>query len=50
MKKILARQHKKVPFNEPTISVAKVVEKIINSDKLRPRYYITKATWIMASF
>ena len=48
--KILARQHKKVPFNEPVISVAKVVEKIINSDKPRPRYYITKATWIMVSF
>ncbi|MBK2109930.1 SDR family NAD(P)-dependent oxidoreductase [Francisella tularensis] len=47
--KILARQHKKVPFNEPAISVAKVVEKIINCDKPKPRYYITKATWIMAS-
>lgn len=45
--KILKRQHKPVPFNEPAISVAKVVEKIINSDKPKPRYYITKATWIL---
>ncbi|MDE4972307.1 short-chain dehydrogenase, partial [Francisella tularensis subsp. holarctica] len=46
--KILACKHKKVPFNEPAISVAKVVENIINCDKPKPRYYITKATWIMA--
>ncbi|GAB4222264.1 MAG: SDR family NAD(P)-dependent oxidoreductase [Francisella sp.] len=45
--KILARQNRKVPFNEPAISVAKVVEKIINAKKPKPRYYITKATWIM---
>jgi len=46
--KILARQNKKVPFNEPAAAVAKVVEKIMNSQKPKPRYYITKATWIMA--
>ena len=46
--KIKAGQHRKVPFNEEAISVAKVVEKILNSDKPAPRYYITKATWIMA--
>ena len=45
--KILTRQHKKVPFNEEAISVAKVVEKILNSKKPKPRYYITQATWIM---
>jgi short-subunit dehydrogenase len=45
--KILTRQHKKVPFNEEAISVAKVVENILNSKKPKPRYYITKATWIM---
>jgi len=44
--KILKKLHKPVPFNEPAISVAKVVEKIINSSKPKPRYYITKATWI----
>ncbi|QIV94035.1 SDR family NAD(P)-dependent oxidoreductase [Allofrancisella frigidaquae] len=48
--KILAGKHKKVPFNEPAISVAKIVEKIINSNKPKPRYYITKATIIMAIF
>ncbi|MED7819680.1 MULTISPECIES: SDR family NAD(P)-dependent oxidoreductase [unclassified Francisella] len=46
--KILARQNKPVPFNESALSVAKVVEKIINSNKPKSRYYITKATWIMA--
>ena len=46
--KIMAGQHRKVPFNEEAISVAKVVEKVLNTDKPQPRYYITKATWIMA--
>lgn len=45
--KMLKWQHKKIPFNEPATSVAKVVEKIINSNKPKPRYYITKATWIL---
>ncbi|WP_150468147.1 SDR family NAD(P)-dependent oxidoreductase [Francisella sp. SYW-9] len=45
-KKILKWQHKKIPFNEPAISVAKVVEKIINSKQPKARYHITKATWI----
>ncbi|QLE79754.1 SDR family NAD(P)-dependent oxidoreductase [Francisella sp. Scap27] len=48
--RILARQNKKVPFNEEAISVVKVVEKIMNSDKPKPRYYITKATWFMGIF
>ena len=48
--RILVRQNKPIPFNEPALSVAKVVEKIINSNKPKPRYYITKATWIMAIF
>lgn len=46
--RILVRQNKPIPFNEPALSVAKVVEKIVNSNKPKPRYYITKATWIMA--
>jgi len=36
-----------VPFNLPAISVAKVVEKIIQTQKVKPRYYITKATYIL---
>ena len=44
------RQNKPIPFNEPALSVAKVVEKIINTNKPKPRYYITKATRIMAIF
>ncbi len=47
--KIIKRQPKPIPFNEPAISVAKVVEKILNSSKPKPRYYITKATWIMTT-
>lgn len=46
--KILEGNHKKVPFKEEAISVAKVVEDILNSKKPKPRYYITKATWLMA--
>jgi hypothetical protein len=46
--KIMAGNHKKVPFNEDAIYVAKFVEKILNSDKPVPRYYITKATWLMS--
>lgn len=37
-----------VPFNLEAIEVAKVVEKIIKAKKPRPRYYITKATYILA--
>lgn len=47
--KILAGNHNKIPFNEEAISVAKVVENILNSAKPKPRYYITKMTWIMAT-
>ena len=46
--KILDGAHKRMPFSDEGIAVTKVVEKIINSKKPKPRYYITKATWIMA--
>jgi len=38
---------KKVPFNEEAISVAKVIHKIILAKKPKPRYYITKATYLL---
>jgi len=38
---------KRVPFNLPAQAVASVVHKIILSDKPQPRYYITKATYIL---
>ncbi len=38
---------KSVPFNEEADSVAKVVHKIIMTKKPKPRYYITKATYIL---
>ncbi len=38
---------KRVPFSEEAISVAKVVHHIILTPKPRPRYYITKATYIL---
>ena len=38
---------KKVPFSLPASSVAEVVHKIILTDKPKPRYYITKATYIL---
>jgi len=36
-----------VPFNEEAISVAKVVYTIITTKKPKPRYYITKATYLL---
>lgn len=45
--KILTGTHKKVPFNEEAISVAKVVYRIVMAQKPKPRYYITKATHIL---
>ncbi len=41
---------KKVPFNEEAISVAKVVHTIILDKKPKPRYYITKATYLLGYF
>jgi short-subunit dehydrogenase len=37
----------KVPFSLPAIEVAKVVYKITQSKHPKPRYYITKATYIL---
>ena len=42
--------HKKVPFNEEATSVASVVHKIILADNPKPRYYITKATYLLGCF
>ena len=40
-------KNKKVPFNEEATSVATIVHKIILSNKPNPRYYITKATYLL---
>ncbi len=40
---------KKVPFNEEAVSVARVVHQILLSPKPKPRYYITKATWLLGT-
>jgi short-subunit dehydrogenase len=45
--KSLKQDKSQVPFNLEAIEVAKVVQKIINVKKVRPRYYITKATYIL---
>ncbi|CAA6798476.1 MAG: Putative NAD(P)-dependent oxidoreductase EC-YbbO [uncultured Sulfurovum sp.] len=45
--KALNADKSKVPFNEEAISVAKYVHKIILSKKPKPRYYITKATYLL---
>jgi short-subunit dehydrogenase len=37
----------KVPFNLPESSVANVVLKIMKTQKPKPRYYVTKATYIL---
>jgi short-subunit dehydrogenase len=46
-KKNLEGEKSKVPFNEEAISVAKIVHKIILAKKPKPRYYITKATYLL---
>lgn len=45
--KNLSSKKSDVPFNLPSIAVAKKVEKIILSQFIKPRYYITKATYIL---
>jgi len=45
--KSLNGNHKKVPFNEEATSVAKVIHKIILAKNPKPRYYITKATYLL---
>jgi len=45
--KNLSAKKSDVPFNEEAISVARVVEKIILTSKPKPRYYITKATYLL---
>lgn len=36
-----------VPFIEPAVSVAEIVYQIIQTPKPKPRYYITKATYLL---
>lgn len=38
---------KKVPFNEEAVSVAKIVHTIVLAKYPKPRYYITKATYLL---
>ena len=45
--KSLTAKKSAVPFNLESIAVAKVVEKIILTKKIKPRYYITKATYLL---
>lgn len=45
--KSLVAEKSKVPFNEEAISVAKVVQTIIEAKRPKPRYYITKATYLL---
>jgi len=45
--KSMSADKKAVPFNLEAIEVSKIVEKIIKSKNVKPRYYITKATYIL---
>ena len=38
------------PFNLPATSVAEIIQKIMNTDNPKPRYYVTKATYILGFF
>jgi NAD(P)-dependent dehydrogenase (short-subunit alcohol dehydrogenase family) len=46
-RKALRGEHGKVPFNLPPEAVASVVHRIVLAERPRPRYYITKATWLL---
>jgi short-subunit dehydrogenase len=46
-KKNISAKKSQVPFNLEAVHVARVVEKIIDTQKVKPRYYITKATYIL---
>ena len=46
-RKALKGQGRRVPFNLPAEAVAQKVHHIILLDKPKPRYYITKATYIL---
>lgn len=50
LKARLETSEDKAPFNLPASSVAQVVLKIMNSKKPKPRYYVTKATYILGFF
>ena len=43
----LSADKSKVPFNEEADAVAKVVHQIIMAKRPKPRYYITKATYLL---
>lgn len=43
----LKQNKSQVPFNLEAIEVARVVEKIVKAKNPKPRYYITKATYIL---
>ena len=49
-KKRLESKEDKTPFNLPASSVANVVFDIMNSSKPKPRYYVTKATYLLGFF
>jgi short-subunit dehydrogenase len=46
----LAAKKSDVPFNLEADAVAQVVHKVILSDNPKPRYYITKATYLLGYF
>ncbi len=46
-KKQIENKENKIPFSLPASSVAKVILKIMESEKPKPRYYITKATYTL---
>lgn len=47
LKKRLENSKDKVPFNLPASAVSNIVLKIMLSNNPKPRYYVTKATYIM---
>lgn len=50
LKARLETKEDKAPFNLPATSVANIVLKIMNTKKPKPRYYVTKATYLLGFF
>lgn len=50
LKERLENTQDNTPFNLPAVEVGKIVLKIVESEKPKPRYYVTKATHILGFF
>ncbi|PLY06068.1 MAG: short-chain dehydrogenase [Arcobacter sp.] len=50
LKERFENQKDDTPFNLPASSVANIIQKIMNTNRPKPRYYVTKATYLLGFF